>query len=110
MINSAFEDDARSNAGSNRGIEDIAEAASRAPPGFRQGGGVGVIIDFHRHAIFGRDSLGQRKISPARQVGRIQDNPSFWIEGTRGANPDALNGIARLRKQGINGARYSLQS
>src|SRR5579864_4989463 len=107
MINSAVEDDARSNPSANGGIENVPKAAGRAPASFSQGGGVRVIVDFHRHAIFGRDFVGERKISPARQVGRIQDNPSFWIEGTRGADPDALNRRVRLRKYGIDCARYS---
>ena len=56
VINAAVENNAGSDSGSNRGIENVAESARRAPARFGQRRGVRVIVDFDGQSIFARFS------------------------------------------------------
>ena len=91
VIDAAIENNAGANARSDRGVENVAEPAGRAPARFRQRGGVGVVVHFDGHAILRRDSLGQRKIPPAGKIRRIENHPGLRVEGPGGADADALN-------------------
>src|SRR5690349_11785410 len=52
VIDGAIEDDAGSDPGPNRHVEDVTETSSRSPKSLRQRRSVRVIVDFHRHAVF----------------------------------------------------------
>ena len=48
VVDAAIENNAGANAGSDRGIENVAESAGRAPARFGEGGGICVIVHFAR--------------------------------------------------------------
>jgi len=109
VVDAAVENNSRSDAGAEGGVEDVAKSDACAPDGFGESGGVGVVVDFRSHV---EDSLhfgGERKIVPARQVGRIQHDSTNGIEWTGSANPDSGERVAGLRLRGEHRVDRGLQ-
>src|SRR5215472_5091620 len=94
VVNLAVHDNPRTDAGPNRGVENIVISARSAPAGFRQRSGVSVIVNFYGYGISLLESVGERKIAPAGQVGRIDDYAGCRIQGAGGAYPDAFDPCA----------------
>ena len=97
VVNAAIEHNASPNAGADCGIENVMESARRSPSRLRQRSSVRIVVHFHRHVILRHDFLGQRKIPPARNVGRIKHDARFRIERPGGADPNTVNAIGRRR-------------
>src|SRR5262249_25073682 len=94
MINVAVENDSGSDAGSDGGVKYVVVSASRSPLGFRERGGISVVVDFHCSAwIDAAERVAQGKIVPARQIWRIDDHAGNWIQRTRSANADCARRI-----------------
>jgi len=109
VIDAPVENNSGADTGAERGIEDIAKSDACAPDGFGESGGVGVVVDFRSHV---EDSLhfgGERKIVPARQVGRIQHDSTNGIERTGSANADSGERVAGLRLRGEYGVNRGFQ-
>src|SRR6202030_3415038 len=89
VINALVENNARADAGAERGVEHVAKSDARAPEGFGEGRGVRVIIDFGAHVKDAPHFRGQRKIPPARHVWRIQHHAGARIERSWRANSNS---------------------
>jgi hypothetical protein len=61
------------------GLKEVSVATARPPLRFCQGGGIGVVIHLYGHLIRSAHFLGQRVVMPDREIGRIDNNPSFGI-------------------------------
>src|SRR5579864_393112 len=109
VIDGAIEDDAGSDPGTDRCVEDVTEAVSSSPKGLSQCPGIRVIVDFHRYAVFRADFLGEWKISPAWKVRRIEHDPARRIKRPRGTDADTLD-LSRGGQQRIDRADYGIES
>src|SRR3954471_1381332 len=59
-----------------------------APGSFREPGGVGVVVETHWEPVLLLDLMPQSEIDPARQVRRVQHDPTALIQGAWGRNTD----------------------
>ena len=92
-VKAAIEDDPRTNSRADRRVEDVLVAAAGTPQSFRQSGGIGVVVYLHGYAIPARDLGGQRKITPARQIGWIDNHTGMGIQRTRRTDTNPSNRI-----------------
>src|SRR5580765_2803493 len=98
VINAAIQHNATSDPGADRGIKDVAKSAGGTPARFRQSSSIGIVIHSNWHAISRGDLVGQREISPAGKIRRIQNDTGFRIERSGSADSYAVN--ARCRRGG----------
>ena len=109
VVDAPVKKNAGPDARADRRVKHILVATARAPQSFRKPGGVCIVVDFDGAAITARDFRRQRKISPARHVGRIQHHPGAGIERPGSTDPDTLDRAARLGRhlqQGIDRGRH----
>src|SRR6267378_2662158 len=109
VVDAAVENNSRSDAGAEGGVEDVAKSDACAPDGFSESGGVGVVVDFCAHVEDPLHFGSERKIMPARQVGRIQHDSTNGIERAGSANADSGERVARLRLCGEYGVNRGFQ-
>src|SRR5207248_8759282 len=71
MIDASIKNNTGPDARAERGVEDIAVAATRAPQCFGKRGGIGIVIDLYRYAINLGDLRSKMKVAPAGKIRRI---------------------------------------
>src|SRR5215469_824203 len=109
VIDLVVEDNAGANPGANGGIEDVSISLAGSPAALGQRGGIGIVINFYRDPVSFGNLLSERKITPTRNIGRIDHDSRFWIQGTRRTNANTADGrevlsrIAYLRRSRIDG-------
>src|SRR5580700_3649602 len=91
VINPFIADQASANSGADGGVENAMKAASRAPYGLGQRRCVGIVLDLYRHVIDFRYFGRERKITPARNIGRIKDNAGMRIQRSGRADTNSSN-------------------
>src|SRR5271167_4763155 len=89
IVNPLIADNARTNSRTDSSVEDVAVAAPRTPVSFSQRCRVGIVLDLHGHAIGFLDLGRERKVAPAADIGRIDDNARIWIQGPGRANANS---------------------
>src|SRR5713226_7121246 len=101
MINAAVKNDSCTDTGANACVKDVPIATPRAPLGFRQSRGIGVVIDPDMNVIKSPHLLGQRVVMPDREIWRIDDDPGMRIQWPWRANADCFNLIlgSRVREK-----------
>ena len=97
MIDLPVQHNSGADSSADGGVKHVAIAASRSPQRLGKSGGIGVVIDFDAHAIDLRDLRRQRKIAPAREVGRIDDDSRLRVERPGRADSDSADQIVRAR-------------
>ncbi len=106
MIDVLVENNSGADPGAQRGVEHVAKSHARAPDRFRQRRGIRIIIDLCADVKDPLHFRGQRKISPARNVRRIQHHSGARIERPRRANPYSCKpgtSVGPRRKHRLNG-------
>ena len=78
VIDAAVEDNTGSDASAERGVKNVSVTDSGAPDGFGEGGGVAVVVDARGETEDALDFGSERKIAPAGDVGRIENDTGFW--------------------------------
>src|SRR5882762_6283322 len=109
VVDATVENNSRSDAGAEGGVEDVAKSDACAPDGFSESGGVGVVVDFCAHVEDSLHFVSETKIMPARQVGRIQHDSTNGIERTGSANANSGERVAGLRLRGEYGVNRGFQ-
>jgi len=87
-------DDAGSDTGAKRDVENVVMAPGSAKFPLAQGRSVAVIVQKRRNTEVRRKSADQREVQPLRDVRRLQDDAEAGIKGTRGAGADGEDGSA----------------
>src|SRR5580704_100702 len=73
VVDTLVKDDTGSNARAQRCVEHVAVANSGAPDSLGKCGGIPVVVDTGGETEDAMHLGGQREISPARQVGRVEN-------------------------------------
>src|SRR5713101_4716263 len=104
MVDTPVKDNPRADASSNARIEYISIAAPRAPLCFRQSCRVGVIVDFHVHAVEPAHFLSQRIVMPDSKIRRVNDDARERIQrpGSTDSYRFDSRSFSNSRKQGLN--------
>src|SRR6516164_3707868 len=85
----------------NGGIEHALVAQAGSPQRFRQPGSVGVVVYVGRKVVGIPDFGGQRKISPARKIRRVQDCAALRIDRPGRDEANAADVSARIFAQNL---------
>lgn len=110
VINGAVKNDARADAGSNRGIENLLVATRRSPTGFCESSGICVIINFDLDGMQFLHGFSQRKVAPTGDVWRIENDAGSWIERPGSTDADSGDLTATVGDYFGNGRKHGLQS
>src|ERR1700685_2764578 len=81
-------------------VEDVVKTAPRAPYGLGQRRRVGIVLDLYGHVIDFRHLRSEGEISPARNIGRIDDNSRMRVQRSRRADTNSTNPGASFRVLG----------
>ncbi len=95
MINAAVKNNSCTDTGTNARVKDVWIATACTPLGFRQSGGIGVVIDFNVDVIKTAHLLGQRVVMPDGEIWRIDDDAGVRIQRPRRAYANCFNLILR---------------
>src|SRR5258708_31142642 len=87
MIDASIETNPGADPGAESGADDVAIATTRAPQSFRHGSGVAIIVDADRWSIRFRYFGGQREVTPAWKIRRINHHACARIERASSADP-----------------------
>jgi hypothetical protein len=98
MKNAAIKNVSCADSGAHSGVKEVSIATTRAPLRFRQRRGIGVVIDSYGHVIHSAHFLGQRAVMPDREIRRTDDDTSFRIQRSQGADADGCDS-ARTRQR-----------
>src|SRR6185312_9515416 len=80
MIDAPDEDDSGADTGSDSHINNIVVPAPGAPPDFRQRRRICIVVHLYRKIAPASDFCGKRKIPPAGNIRRINNDSRLWIE------------------------------
>ena len=109
IVDAAVKKYARSNSRADACVKNVSIAPPRAPQSFRKRGGVGIVVDLNGATVAARDLRRQRKVPPARHVGRIQHHTGVRIKRPRCANPDTSHRTSSVGihlQQRVNRVRH----
>src|SRR5262249_2957115 len=93
----SIENDSSADAGAYCGEENIPITVARSPEIFREASGVCVVVEFHCGGKVLCDCAGQRIVTPAGHVRRIDDDPGPRIERAGSTDSNALNFLVAAR-------------
>ena len=99
VMDLAIQDDARSNAGAERGVEDVGVALARTPKDFGEPRRIGIVIHLRRDAKDAPGFGSQRESAPAGHVRRIEHDAGSGVQRAGRAQSDAGDGAARFGRQ-----------
>src|SRR5258708_38281431 len=94
MIDASIETNPGADPGAESGADDVAIATTRAPQRFRHGSGVAIIVAAARWSIRFRYFGGQREVTPAWKVRRL--NHHACARSERAWNADPYTGYQTL--------------
>src|SRR5258708_38196485 len=87
MIDASIGENPGGDRGGESGADEVAIATTRAPQSFRHGSGVAIIVDADRWSIRFRYFGGQREVTPAWKIRRINHHACARIERAWSADP-----------------------
>lgn len=94
VIDAAVEYDSGADSGADGRVKHVTVAPSRAPTSFRQSRCISVVVHFYRHLEVLRHPVGQRKVTPTRQIRRIKNYACRRIEWAGRTDADSAHPFA----------------